>query len=164
MLLCMRTDRRLGVAQANILPPEMQPSSCPLKCSHHPAPSKVHPLLFCIHAACRSDAMQAIIVPLKIQFLLCAPSNAPLLFCVRAAWSGRIRLLCPLNAPMLFCVCAACRSDLMQAIVPRMAASDTEIRDTACAAIRALLASPDTTGKVALEALQLVADLIRKRK
>jgi hypothetical protein len=45
-----------------------------------------------------------------------------------------------------------------------MAASDSEIRDVACTAVRSLLASPDTAGKVALEALQLVADLIRRRK
>eukprot|EP00983_Pelagomonas_calceolata_P106902 1159283-Pelagomonas_calceolata.AAC.3 len=65
---------------------------------------------------------------------------------------------------LVLAVARACRSDLLQAVVPRMAASDAEIRNTACSAIRALLASPDTTGKVALEALQLVADLIRRRK
>jgi nucleolar complex protein 3 len=45
-----------------------------------------------------------------------------------------------------------------------MAAGDPELRDMACAVVRQLLASQETAGKVALEALQLVADLVKRRK
>jgi nucleolar complex protein 3 len=49
-----------------------------------------------------------------------------------------------------------------QALVPRMAVSDPDVGASACAAIRDLL-SPDVLGSPALEALQLVADLVRKK-
>jgi hypothetical protein len=45
-----------------------------------------------------------------------------------------------------------------------MASSDPEIRSLACTAIRDLLASPETTGRVALDGVQLVADLVKRRK
>jgi nucleolar complex protein 3 len=44
-----------------------------------------------------------------------------------------------------------------------MAVSDPEVGATACGAISEQL-SPDALGKPALEALQLVADLVRRRK
>ncbi|MEW5302585.1 MAG: hypothetical protein WDW36_005354 [Sanguina aurantia] len=55
-------------------------------------------------------------------------------------------------------------SDLLQAIVPRMASGDVLMRGMACDAMRQLLSLSDVTGSVALEAVQLVADLVRRRK
>ncbi|KAG2485768.1 hypothetical protein HYH03_015482 [Edaphochlamys debaryana] len=61
-------------------------------------------------------------------------------------------------------------SDILQAVVPRMAAHDPETRSMACEAVRALLAAgaeggdDGGAGKAGLEAVQLVADLVRKRK
>ncbi|GIL50260.1 hypothetical protein Vafri_6478 [Volvox africanus] len=60
-------------------------------------------------------------------------------------------------------------SDILQAVVPRMASQDPETRSLACEAIRGLLEGEDCgdeggAGKAALEAVQLVADLIRTRK
>lgn len=57
-----------------------------------------------------------------------------------------------------------CRSDLLQAVVPCMASKDEEVRALACGAVRALLANSETAGKVSLEAVQLVADLVRTKK
>lgn len=54
-------------------------------------------------------------------------------------------------------------SDLLQAIVPRMVHGEQEMRHQCCAAITELL-QQDVGGTVALEAVQLVADLIKKRK
>ncbi|EFJ44448.1 hypothetical protein VOLCADRAFT_121316 [Volvox carteri f. nagariensis] len=60
-------------------------------------------------------------------------------------------------------------SDILQAIVPRMSSSDPEIRSLACEAVRVLLlggsgGDEGGAGKAALEAVQLIADMIRKRK
>ncbi|GLI63195.1 hypothetical protein VaNZ11_006093 [Volvox africanus] len=60
-------------------------------------------------------------------------------------------------------------SDILQAVVPRMASPDPETRSLACEAVRGLLEGEDCgdeggAGRAALEAVQLVADLIRKRK
>lgn len=51
----------------------------------------------------------------------------------------------------------------LQALVPLLAHRDDQIRDECCATIKHLLLS-DVSGKTSLEALQLVADLVRKRK
>ncbi|KAG1668841.1 hypothetical protein FOA52_004936 [Chlamydomonas sp. UWO 241] len=53
-------------------------------------------------------------------------------------------------------------SDLLQAIVPRMAARDDAMRTMCCDAVRMLLVADVDCG-VAKEAVQLVADLVRKR-
>ncbi|GIL93115.1 hypothetical protein Vretifemale_20565 [Volvox reticuliferus] len=60
-------------------------------------------------------------------------------------------------------------SDILQAVVQRMASLDPETRSLACEAVRGLLEREDCgdeggAGRAALEAVQLVADLIRKRK
>ncbi|KAI8469899.1 MAG: nucleolar complex-associated protein-domain-containing protein [Monoraphidium minutum] len=49
------------------------------------------------------------------------------------------------------------------ALVPRMAVSDPEVGSAACGAISAILA-PDSATRPGLEALQLAADLVRRRK
>ena len=54
-------------------------------------------------------------------------------------------------------------SDLLQAVVPKMAARDEEMRTMACVAIKDLLRT-DVDGGVALEAVQLIADLVKTRK
>ncbi|GAX79807.1 hypothetical protein CEUSTIGMA_g7247.t1 [Chlamydomonas eustigma] len=54
-------------------------------------------------------------------------------------------------------------SDLLQAVVPRMTARDQEIRVLCCSAVKQLLTG-DVEGGVALEAVQLVADLVKNRK
>lgn len=53
-------------------------------------------------------------------------------------------------------------SDLLQAVVPRMAARDPDMRSNCCFAVKELLRS-DVEGAIALEAVQLVADLVKKR-
>ena len=53
-------------------------------------------------------------------------------------------------------------SDLLQAVVPRMAARDPDMRSNCCSAVKELLRS-DVEGAIALEAVQLVADLVKKR-
>ncbi|GLC45484.1 hypothetical protein PLESTB_000319100 [Pleodorina starrii] len=60
-------------------------------------------------------------------------------------------------------------SDILQAVVPRMASPDPETRSLACEAVRSLLEGGDGgdeggAGRAALEAVQLIADMIRKRK
>lgn len=45
-----------------------------------------------------------------------------------------------------------------------MASGDVLMRGMACDAMRELLSVADVTGSVALEAVQLVADLVRRRK
>lgn len=52
---------------------------------------------------------------------------------------------------------------VLQALVPLLAHFDGEIRDECCATLRQLLMT-DVGGKTSLEAMQLVADLVRKRK
>ena len=54
------------------------------------------------------------------------------------------------------------RSDLLQAVVPRMAARDQDMQSNCCSAVKELLRS-DVEGTIALEAVQLVADLVKKR-
>jgi len=54
-------------------------------------------------------------------------------------------------------------TDLLQAIVPRMASGDAPVAEACCAAVSALLAG-DTAGRAALECVQLVADLVKRRK
>ncbi len=54
-------------------------------------------------------------------------------------------------------------SDLLQAVVPRMAARDDAMRGECCSAVQQLLRR-DVEGGVALEAVQLVADLVKNRK
>lgn len=51
----------------------------------------------------------------------------------------------------------------LQALVPLMAQPDTQIHEEACNTIKQLLLE-DVQGNTSLEAVQLVADLIRKRK
>lgn len=55
------------------------------------------------------------------------------------------------------------RSDLLQAVVPRATSRDPEVRSQCCEAVRQLLEA-DVEGGVSLEAVQLVADLVKKRK
>lgn len=57
----------------------------------------------------------------------------------------------------------ASRSDLLQSVVPRMTARDEEMRSSCCSAVQQLIKS-DVDGGVALEAVQLVADLVKNRK
>ena len=52
---------------------------------------------------------------------------------------------------------------LLKAVVPRMAHHDTSIAEECQTAVRLLLIS-DAEGKMAREAVQLVADLVRVRK
>ncbi|KAF8055732.1 noc3l [Scenedesmus sp. PABB004] len=54
-------------------------------------------------------------------------------------------------------------SDLLQALVPLLPGPDPQVAEAACGALRELLVE-DAQGKTALEAVQLVADLVRKRK
>ncbi|KAL0026860.1 hypothetical protein WJX77_007364 [Trebouxia sp. C0004] len=54
-------------------------------------------------------------------------------------------------------------TDLLQAVVPLMASKDDQLRQLSCDAIREVLVN-DEEGSVAVEAVQLVADLIRRRK
>lgn len=54
-------------------------------------------------------------------------------------------------------------SDLLQAVVPLLVSKDLQIRDLSCSAIRDLLMS-DQEGTIACEAVQLVADLVKRRK
>ncbi|KAL6761314.1 nucleolar complex-associated protein-domain-containing protein [Haematococcus lacustris] len=87
-----------------------------------------------------------------------------------AAGGGRTALVTARVAVKCMCQLLSCLAhfnytpDLLQAVVPCMAASDPEVRSQACSAIRSLLAQPETSGKVALEAVQLVADLVRTRR
>lgn len=53
--------------------------------------------------------------------------------------------------------------DLLQAIVPRMASGDEAARGMACGAVKSLL-EQDVQGTVAVQAVQLVADLVKTRK
>ncbi|KAG2451742.1 hypothetical protein HYH02_003522 [Chlamydomonas schloesseri] len=60
-------------------------------------------------------------------------------------------------------------SDILQAVVPRMASGDAETRSMACEAVGQLLSGGEGgdesgAGRAALEAVQLVADLIKRRK
>lgn len=60
-------------------------------------------------------------------------------------------------------------SDILQAVVPRMVSPDAELRGLCCGSIRELLAAADAVGssavlKAALDAVQLVADLVKRRK
>ena len=51
----------------------------------------------------------------------------------------------------------------LQAIVPRMAHRDPEISDLCCSAIKAVL-ELDAEGTASREAVQLIADLVKRRK
>jgi hypothetical protein len=53
--------------------------------------------------------------------------------------------------------------DILQAVVPKTISPDALMRSDACAAIRTLLARGEH-GDVMLDALQLVADLVRSKK
>ncbi|KAG2441809.1 hypothetical protein HXX76_003419 [Chlamydomonas incerta] len=60
-------------------------------------------------------------------------------------------------------------SDILQAVVPRMASGDPETRSMACEAVGSLLTGGERgdesgSGRAALEAVQLIADLIKRRK
>ena len=58
-------------------------------------------------------------------------------------------------------------SDVLQAVVPNMASKDEQIRGHCCSAISELLTSALSaadSGQAALEAVQLVADLVKRRK
>ncbi|KAA6426215.1 MAG: hypothetical protein FRX49_04067, partial [Trebouxia sp. A1-2] len=54
-------------------------------------------------------------------------------------------------------------TDLLQAVVPLMANKDDQLRQLSCDAIKEVLVN-DEEGKVAVESVQLVADLIKRRK